>query len=180
VRRLDREQAVSVAVLALLILTCMSVTGLLVQIRFDAGRELAERRELLSRLQVRLRADTNRSKAVAPPTAFLDAPTKAIASAQLQAHLAKLAEIEHAGLMSSGGEASKRDEPSDTVRLQASVEMNLKALRAMLYQLESGTPYVFVDGLTVQPASASAGRVSEDPQLRATLSLRAFWRRGTP
>ncbi len=58
--------------------------------------------------------------------------------------------------------------------------MNLKALRALLYQLESGTPYVFVDALTVQPASAAAGRAAEDPLLRATLSLRAFWRRGTP
>jgi general secretion pathway protein M len=58
--------------------------------------------------------------------------------------------------------------------------MNLKALRAFLYQLESGTPYVFVDALTVQPAGAVAGRVVENPLLRTTLSLRAFWRRGTP
>jgi general secretion pathway protein M len=58
--------------------------------------------------------------------------------------------------------------------------MNLKALRAMLHQLESGTPYVFVDALTVQPTGATAGRIIEDPLLRATLSLRAFWRRGTP
>ena len=56
--------------------------------------------------------------------------------------------------------------------------MNLKALRAFLYQLESGTPYVFVDALTVQPAGAVAGRAVEDPLLRTTLSLRAFWRRG--
>jgi hypothetical protein len=82
--------------------------------------------------------------------------------------------------MSSGGEAAKRDEAPDTIRLQASLDMNLKALRAMLYQLESGTPYVFVDALTVQPASATAGRAIEDPLLRATLSLHAFWRRGIP
>jgi general secretion pathway protein M len=178
VPRLDREQAVCLAVLALLVLTCLSVTGLLVRMRSDAGAELAERREILSRLQTRLRADNGRSKALAPPTAFLDAPTKAIASAQLQAYLTKLAELQNAALMSSGGEAAKRDEPSDTVRLQASLEMSLKALQAMLYQLESGTPYVFVDGLTVQLASASAGHVIDDPVLRATLSLRAFWRGG--
>jgi general secretion pathway protein L len=44
--------------------------------------------------------------------------------------------------------------------------------------LESGTPYVFVDALTVQPAGAVAGRAVEDTLLRTTLSLRAFWRRG--
>jgi general secretion pathway protein M len=38
---------------------------------------------------------------------------------------------------------------------------------------------VFVDALTVQPAGATAGRAVEDPLLRTTLSLRAFWRRGT-
>jgi general secretion pathway protein M len=180
VPRLDREQAVSVAVLALLILTCVCATGLSFQMRSDAGQELAERRELLSGLESRMRAGKGRSIVAAPPTAFLDAPTLGIASAQLQAYLAQLADLQHAGLMSSGAEAAKRDEASDTIRLQATLDMNLKGLRAMLHQLESGTPYVFVDALTVQPTGATAGRIIEDPPLRATLSLRAFWRRGTP
>jgi general secretion pathway protein M len=180
VARLDREQAVSLAVLVLLILTCVCAAGLSLQMRSDAGQELAERRELLSRLETRMRADTARPIAAAPPTAFLSAPSQGIASAQLQAYLAQLADLQHAGLISSGGEAAKRDEASDTIRLQATLDMNMKALRAMLYQLESGTPYVFVDALTVQPASATAGRTIEDPPLRATLSLRAFWRKGTP
>jgi general secretion pathway protein M len=180
VLRLDREQAVSVAVLALLILSCLCAAGFSFQMRSDAGQELAERRELLSRLETRMRADKDRSIAAAPPTAFLDAPTQGIASAQLQAYLAQLADLQHAGLMSSGGEAAKRDEAPDTIRLQATLDMNLRALQGMLFQLESGTPYVFVDALTVQPTSATAGRIIEDPQLRATLSLRAFWRRGTP
>ena len=178
--RLDREQAVSMAVLALLLLACLFAAGLSVQMRSDAGRELAERRELLSRLQTKMRADAGQSNVAAPPAAFLDAPTQGIASAKMQAYLVQLADLQHAGLMSSGGEAAKRDEAPDTIRLQATLEMNLKALRAMLYQLESGTPYVFVDALTVQPAGATAGRAIEDPLLRATLSLRAFWRRGTP
>jgi general secretion pathway protein M len=177
---LDREQAVSLAALVLLILTCVCVAGLSLWMRSDAGQELAERRELLSRLETRTRTDTGRPIAVAPPTAFLNAPTQGIASAQLQAYLAQLANLQHAGLMSSGAEAAKRDEAPDTIRLQATLDMNTKALRAMLYQLESGTPYVFVDALTVQPAGATAGRIIEDPPLRATLSLRAFWRRGAP
>jgi len=180
VLKLDREQAVSVAVLALLLLACVFAVGLSFLSRSDAGRELAERREMLSRLQTRMRADAGRSNTTAPPAAFLDAPTQGIASAKLQAYLAQLANLQHAGLMSSGGEAAKRDEGPDTIRLQASLDMNLQALRAMLYQLESGTPYVFVDALTVQSASATAGRTVEDPLLRATLSLRAFWRRGSP
>lgn len=177
--RLDREQAISVAALALLLLVCVFTAGPLVQMRSDAGWELAEHHELLSRLETRMRADASRSKGAAPPTAFLDAPTTGIASAKLQAYLAQLVELQHAGLVSTGAETSKRDEAPDTIRIQATLEMNTKALRAILYQLESGTPYVFVDALTVQPASTTAGHV-EDPLLRATMSLRAFWRQGSP
>ena len=71
--KLDREQAISVAALALLLLLCVSVLGLLLQARSDAVREASERREMLSRLEARLRTNSNRPTAVAPPAAFLDA-----------------------------------------------------------------------------------------------------------
>jgi general secretion pathway protein M len=179
VLRLDREQAISVAALALLLLVCVFTAGLSLQMRSDAGWELAEHRELLSRLEARMRADASRSKGTAPPTAFVEAPTTGIASAKLQAYLTQLVDLQHAGLVSTGAETAKRDEAPDTIRMQATIEMNTKALRAILYQLESGTPYVFVDALTLQPASMTAGHV-EDPLLRATMSLRAFWRLGSP
>ena len=56
--------------------------------------------------------------------------------------------------------------------------MSLQALQAFLYQLESGTPYVFVEQLAVQLAGTASQRVVEDPLLRVTLGLRANWRRG--
>jgi general secretion pathway protein M len=178
--KLDREQAIAVAALALLLFLCVGVVGLLLQARADAVREASQRHEILSRLEARQRTTSSRPVAVAPLAAFLDASTQGLASAQLQSHLAHLADDQSASLVSSGGEAAKRDDAPDTIRLQATLDMNLKALRAFLYQLESGTPYVFVDALTVQPASAIAGRAVEDPLLRTTLSLRAFWRRGAP
>jgi hypothetical protein len=178
--KLDREQAISVAALVLLFLLCVGALGLLFQARADAGREAFERREILSRLEAKQLTTASRPIAVAPPAAFLDASTQGLASAQLQSYLAHLADDQRASLVSSGEEAAKRDDAPDTIRLQATLDMNLKALRAFLYQLESGTPYVFVDALTVQPAGAMAGRAVEDPLLRTTLSLRAFWRRGAP
>jgi hypothetical protein len=177
--RLDREQAVSVAVFALLLLALLSMMGISLQARSDAVQESSERRETLSRLEARLKAIASRPTA-APPAAFLDASTSALASAQLQSHLAQLAGAQNASLVSSGSEAAKRDDAPDTVRVQATLDMNMQSLRAMLYQLESGTPYVFVDALAVQPVNASAGRAVEDPLLRTTLSLRALWRRGAP
>jgi len=175
--RLDREQAISVAGFVLLLLALLSVMGMSLQSRSDAVRESSERREMLSRLEARLRAIASRPTA-APPAAFLDASTSGLASAQLQSYLGQLAG--DGNLVSSGGEAAKRDDAPDTVRVQATLDMNLQSLRAVLYQLESGTPYVFVDALAVQPINATAGRAVEDPLLRTTLSLRALWRRGAP
>src|SRR6266850_5646067 len=178
--RLDREQAISVAVLALLLLVSVSIVGESFQTRADAVQESSERREILARLEAKLREHANRPTAAAPSTAFLDASTPGLASAQLQSYLAQLAGDQRASLVSSGGEAAKRDDAPDTIRLQATLDLNLQSLRAVLYQLESGTPYVFVDALAVQPIGATAGRAVEDPLLRTTLGLRAFWRRGAP
>jgi general secretion pathway protein M len=178
--RLDLERTLSVAALALLLLTGVFAVCLSIQMRSDAMRENSERREVLSRLESRLQKISNHPNAVASPAAFVDATTEGLASAQLQSYLTQAAGSQHASLVSSGGEAAKHDDPPDTIRLQATLEMNLKALRALLYQLESSTPYVFVDALTVQPIGATAGRAVEDPLLRTTLSLRGFWRKGPP
>ena len=177
---LNREQIISVVALAALVLICVATIGVLFDAQAVALRELTERRDGLERLEARVRQNAGRPIAAAPPAAFIEAPTQGLASAALQAHLAQLVEAQHAGLVLSGEEAAKREDAPDTIRLEATLDMNMKALRALLYLLESGTPYVFVDALAVQPASAAAGRAVEDPLLRATLSYRALWRKGTP
>ncbi len=180
--KLDREQMLSVGVLAALLLVCTVMTGLSLQMRANAAQELAERHELLSRLEARAKARREaraQSGAAAPAAAFLDAPTQGLAVAQLQGHLLQVADIHHSVLVSSGIEPAKREDPPDSIRLQATLEMSLQALQAFLYQLESGTPYVFVEQLAVQLAGAASQRVVEDPLLRVTLGLRAIRRRGT-
>ena len=156
--RLDREQSISVAVLAALLLLCVYVVGLLLQVRSDAVSEAAERREMASRLEARLKAISNQPVQAAPPSAFLDAATRGLAGAQLQSYLAQVAGDQNASLVSSGTDAAKRDDTPETIRLQVMFDMNMKALRAVLYRLESGAPYVFVDALTIQPAGGTAGR----------------------
>jgi len=177
---LDREQTISLAALALLLVLCAYLVQFSMQARSDAVQEFTERREIVAQLEARARAGgPGRSIATAPATAFLDAPTQGLAGAQLQAYLAQTASTQQAGVVSSGVEPTKREDTPDTIRLQATIEVGLVALQAILYRLESGTPYVLVEALTIQPAGAAAGRPPEDPLLRATLSVRAFWRRGS-
>jgi len=179
--KLDREQILSVGALAALLLICTVMTGLSLQMRSNAAQELAERHELVSRLEARAKArsDARARPGSAPAAAFLAAPTEGLAVAQLQAHLAQMADIHRSVLVSSGIEPAKREDPPDSIRLQATLEMSLQALQAFLYQVVSGTPYVFVEQLAVQLAGTASQRIVEDPLLRVTLGLRANWRRGT-
>jgi general secretion pathway protein M len=160
--KLDREQLLSTGALGALLLICAIATTASFQMRSDAVQSLARAR----------------SGAVAPAAAFLDAPTQGLAGAQLQARLEQMAAVHHAVLISSSIEPAKREDPPDSIRLQVTLDVNLQALQTLLYQLESGTPYVFVESLAVQVSGATSQRVAEDPLLRTSFGLRAVWRRG--
>ena len=178
--KLTREQTIAVGALGLLLLSCVLMVVVSFYLRIDASRELADKREMLARLEARPRSAIDARRAAnmaAPATAFLDAPTEGLASAQLQAYVAQLATLHHAVLMTSGIETGKREDMPDSIRMQATLDITLKSLQAMLHKLEAGTPYVFVEELSVQISPAQRG--APDPLLRVTMNLRALWRRGT-
>lgn len=176
--RIDREQMICVGALGLLLLSCILAVSLSLQARSDAANELTERRETFSRLESRARASNAgaRSTGVSPPAAFLEASTMGVAAAQLQAYLSQAAASHRATLISYGAEPARREDAPDAVRVQATLEIGQNALQALLYQLESQTPYVFVDAMTLQPPTGT--RAVTDPILRVTLSMHALWRRG--
>ena len=179
--KLGREALISIGALGALLVVCASVIGFPLQARLDTGRELDARSRTLSQLEARVKARNEarpRSGSVAPAAAFISASTQGLAGAQLQAYLQQTADAQHATVVSSGVEPAKHEDGRGSIRLQATLDLNAKALQALLYQLESGTPYVFVDALAVQLPGVGGQRASEDPLLRVTLGLRAVWRRG--
>lgn len=176
----NREELLSVGTLGVLLVACATVVGFALQARFDAAHEFDIRSAQLSQLEAHVRARNEgrpKSGAVAPAAAFLSAPTQGLAGAQLQAYVQQLADAQRASVISSGIEPTRHEDRPDSIRLQATVDMNLQALQTILYQLESGTPYVFVDSLNVQLPGSRAQRAVEDPLLRIAFGLRAVWRR---
>jgi hypothetical protein len=177
---LNRTQVMAVAVLALLLIGCAASVVLSIGTRLDAIDELADRQDALARLEARVRARTEAhgqsALAAAPAQAFLDAPTAGLAGADLQAHVARLAG-QHAVLVSFVTQAQAGDDAADSVRIEASLEVALGPLQDLLYQLETGTPYVFVESMTVRPITAAVTGSAENSPLRVTLGLRALWRR---
>jgi general secretion pathway protein M len=181
--KLNREQAIALGVLVLLVVGSIGTAAVSLVWRADAQQELSDRRDALAQLEARRAAGGDGKgrtvAALAPATAFLDAPTLGLAGAQLQDHLAKVAALEQATMISSGIEAAGREDAADTIRVQATFDIHLQALQSILYRLEAGTPYTFVEALSVQPSSVTAQRGSLDPLLRVTVRLRANWRKAS-
>jgi general secretion pathway protein M len=177
----NREQIISIGALGLLFLACILAVGLSLQVRSAADYELTERRDALSHLEARARSGTEahaQMKSVAPAAAFLDGPTAGLAAAQLQAYLSQVAASDQATLISYGVEPTRHEDSPDSIRVQAILDVGQMSLQRLLYQLESQTPYVFVDALALQPPSTAQQGAAQDPILRLTMSLRAVWRRG--
>jgi len=180
--KLDRDQMTALGAVSLLLIACVSAVGLSMQIRSVALQDLADARDALSRVEAHVGTTTRirgaGKAAAAPPTAFLDAPTQGLAGAQLQAYLSQLIAAQHATLISSGVQPATGADAADAIRIEVTVNTTLGALQTLLYQLESGAPYVFVELLNVQQPGTAARSVTQDPLLHVTLGLRAMWRRG--
>jgi general secretion pathway protein M len=178
-RNLKREQVIAIAALCLLLIACGSSVAVSLALRAAAAEELSDRQDVLSGLEARARSKTQphgQTRAgAAPAAAFLDAPTPGLAGADLQAYIARLAD-QHAALVSFGTQAATGEDAAGAVRVDASLDISLGALQVLLYQLESGTPYVFVDSMTVRATTGVAAGGANAP-LRVTLGLRALWRR---
>ena len=169
-----REQGLALGALALSVLACALVTAWSLQVRSTASQELSDRQDVLARVEAAARSRTGGPGGqarvdTAPATAFLDAATSGLAGAALEAHVARLAG-QHATLVSFASEPPANGDAADSVRIEASLDINLRALQVLLYDLESGTPYVFVDSMTLRPAAGSTAG-SQEPLLRVTLGL---------
>jgi len=180
---LNREQLIALAAAAVILLFCVTAVTLSLQVRSEAYAELSEKQDALALLESRVGGGAKARGPVrnpaAPAAAFLTTTTQGLAGAELQAYLAQLAAAQNSEVVSSGVQPTGRDDPPETIRLQATLTATIGSLQTLLYQLETGTPYVFVDSVAVQLPNAGMAGTRQDPVLRVTLVIRALWRKGT-
>jgi general secretion pathway protein M len=178
-RKLTREQAIALGALGGFVVICASLMAWSLAARSEAVQELSDRMDVLARLETAARAKGGTHgpllQAKAPPAAFLDGPTLGLASAALETYVTQLAG-HHATLVSFAVQTGPAADRGDAVRIEASMDISQRALQSLLYELESGTPYVFIESMTVRPSAGAAQSGAPDPLLRATLGLRALWR----
>jgi general secretion pathway protein M len=70
------------------------------------------------------------------------------------------------------------DKAMRRIAVEAVVEGGMDALQRLLFKLETGSPMIFVEELSLQPTMVSGDRSARDDGriLNATLALSAYWR----
>ena len=107
---------------------------------------------------------------------FLEGQTVTQAGAALLQRVAGVITRVGGNVLSSQVDVRDAQAKSGLVSLVASIEVAQPDLQKLLYELESGMPYVFVDQLTVQvPDSVTRG---EGGRLRVVLGVSGQWQGG--
>lgn len=147
-----------------------------VQARLSHGRsELAEKEELLAKLKGQPVVQAEGAHADRADET-LRAQTSTVAASEFQ----KLVQQTLAGaggvLHSVQSDSEELPEAAGQVRvaLQVVFDGSIEAVQKALFQLETGTPYVFVDAVTIRPESTPTDEPSQ--LLRVTLGISSYWR----
>jgi general secretion pathway protein M len=181
-RRLNREKYTALGALAVLFLISIAAPTLALISWSQAERELSDDKDLVDRLAAAKRyvgdqTQTPARLAEAPPEAFLKAQTSGLAIAQLEAYFSDIAQESHASVISASAQPVEQSDGADIVRIQVNIDVDYEALQPLLYKLEAGAPYVFVDTLKLRPANLSLNKnATRSSPMKATLGLKAIWR----
>jgi general secretion pathway protein M len=138
-------------------------------------RALAQTSDLLDQLQGRRSRSGPALAAGRSGTPFLEGPTVTVAGAALLQRVA--AAVSNAGgtIQSSQVDVSGTQAKEGLVGLVVSCEMDQPALQKVLYDLEAGMPFLFVDQLDVQVPQATTTNESGTGKIRVVLGVTGQW-----
>lgn len=125
----------------------------------EVGREIPD-------LQKRLEALHRQG---ATGAGYLDGQNETLIAAALQERLKTVVAETGGRLNSTQVIASTEHDKTHRVAVRGQMQMSLASLQRVLYTLESGTPYLFIDNLDVRPMVGA--RRSETPDADALLDV---------
>ncbi len=103
---------------------------------------------------------------------FLDGETITVAGASLQQRVDAAVKTAGGNVLSSQIELDGPQSKDGFVRLTANFEISQPALQQVLYDLEAGMPFLFVDALTVQTPQAVG---EKDARMRVLIGVSGQW-----
>ncbi len=108
-----------------------------------------------------------------PGSPFLDGPTVTIAGADLQRRVAGAVGAVGGNVLSSQIDLQGSQASEGYVILSASCDITQDALQPLLYDLEAGMPFLFVEQLIVQ--APQAGDEPEGKRMRVQIDVAGQW-----
>ena len=176
VRLMTRSRLVAVVLYVAVVGALLATAGVAIVNIFDHQRALAQTADLLDQLQGRkARGSTSPLAAEHPGSPFLEGPTVTVAGATLLQRVAGAVGNVGGTIQSSQVDVSGTQARDGFVGLLVSCEMDQPALQRLLYDLEAGMPFLFVDQLDVQVPQTTALNESGTGKIRVVLGVSGRW-----
>ena len=176
--RLDKYLARYPAVAATVYVALVVVLGIVAWIAtsdlIDQQQAVAQAEDLLAQLDRGRQSAAPHSEADAPQgSPFLEGQTVTVAGAALLQRVAAAVTKVGGNILSSQVDVKEAQQKAGLVSMVASLELAQPDLQKLLYDVESGMPYLFVDQLTVS-ATDTVTR-SEGGRLRVVIGVSGQW-----
>ena len=174
---IDRRHALAVVSYAGVVIVLLTVSLFLVADLRDKSAEIAAAQMRLDQLSGRSQPSlsaSNASNAGVSGSPFLDGQTITIAGAALQQRIEAAVAKADGLLTSSQLELDGPDAKNGFVNLSATMEVSQPAVQTILYYIEAGMPYLFVDKLSIQ--SPEVFGEPESGRMRMTVGVVGQWR----
>jgi len=177
---LTRSPLIAVAVyLGLMTALATATWGALSDV-LERRAEVTVARDTLAQMEKRKPApvqvpnNTPDNGAIVPPgSPFLEGPTVTVAGATLLQRIAVAVTKVGGSILSSQVELQGPQSKAGFIGVIASCELDQPALQQLLYDLEAGMPFLFVEQLAVQTAVAVSG--AREGRLRVQLAVYGQW-----
>src|ERR1041385_2202004 len=171
---LARYPAVATTVYVAVVVVLGIVAWMATSDLIDQQQAVTQAEELLAQLDRGRQSAAPHSEVDAPQgSPFLEGETVTIAGAALLQRVAGAGPKVGGNVLSSQVDVKEAQQKAGLVSMVASLELAQPDLQKLLYDVESGMPYLFVDQLTVSvPDTVSRG---EGGRLRVVLGVSGQW-----
>lgn len=158
----------------------IAMTGLSVADIVAHRQELSQTADLLDQLRGRKAGagGAGVSSGEHSGTPFLEGPTVTVAGANLLQRVAAAISTAGGTVQSSQVDVSDAQTKDGFVGLVVSCELEQPALQKLLYDVEAGMPFLFVDQLEVQVPQTTALNEAGTGRLRVILGVSGQWQPG--
>jgi general secretion pathway protein M len=174
---IGRRRALAVVAYVGVVIALLAISLFLIADLRDKAAELAAVQMRLAQLSERSQQGSSASIGSNPGvngSPFLDGQTITIAGAALQQRVQEAVAKADGALMSSQVELDGPDAKNGFVGLTASMEVSQAAVQTILYDIEAGMPYLFVDKLSIQSPEVFGD--PESGRTRMTIGVVGQWR----